>query len=272
MKKAILLSITIHLIFIFSILKNPEGKKKNMENVYIVDLLNLPSSIEISNSPIAGNVISSFKPEPAEASIVTQPQRVGSSIKTTSPVSGKTHIGSGGTGTSGEKFSAEEYISDINRRLTQYGSNQSTDGISSEKTSQKSGTTSGKKQSLASRIFPLNQKEQPPGMSVGFQGSSIPAGNIIPLEYLDEIKIAIQRKWKLPPGEKNYSLSSVVSFKLHKDGTITDISLESTSGVKEFDESAIRAVKETGRLSPLPDTYRLDSLEVAVKFNARGIE
>jgi len=272
MKKAILFSITIHLIFISLILKNPGDKKKNIENVYIVDLLNLPSSIEISNNAIPGNVISSFKPEPAEASIVTQPQKMGSSIKIPPSVSGKTHIGSGGNGISGEKFSAEEYISDINRKLTQYGSSQPSDGVSPEKSSQKSGTTSGRKQSLASKIFPLNTKEQPAGMSVGFQGSSIPAGNIIPLEYLDEIKIAIQRKWKLPPGKKNYSLSSVVSFKLHRDGTITDISLESTSGVKEFDENAVKAVREAGRLLPLPDTYQLDSLEVAVKFNARGVE
>ncbi len=262
MKKSFLLSALIHLTITFLILSSSGNKKRDMESVYVVDLLNLPPSIEISNNITSNNIISSFKSEPAEASVVNRPGKEFSTKTATAP----DRIGTAPV----EKFSADDYMADIKNRLAQSGGS-STTQQTQKNSLRKQEDAYRERHSLASRIFPLNPKETT-GVSLGFQETGIPAGNIIPLEYLDGIKIAIQRKWKLPRGEKNYSLTSVVSFKLHRDGTITDICLESGSGIKEFDESTMKAVRETGRLSPLPDTYRLDSLEVAVKFNIRGVE
>ncbi len=42
--------------------------------------------------------------------------------------------------------------------------------------------------------------------------------------------------------------------------------------MKTFDEGALRAIKETERVQPLPQTYQLDHLDVTVKFTMRGLD
>lgn len=266
MKKAVVLSICLHVLFIGLLLQKSETRKNLTENVYVVDLLKLPPSMDITD-----NVIPSFRVEPAEASISKVPQ---TNFQEKSHETSYGKIGSritGGQDTSVEKFSPDEYMAQIKKKLYQENVSSSGGNITASGKGATSQSSETRKTSLASRIFPLTDVSSPSGISVGFQETGIPSGNIIPLEYLESIKIALQRKWKLPE-EKNYSLTSVVSFKLKRDGTITDICLEKSSGVREFDDSALKAVMNTGRLPGLPDTYKLDCLEIAVKFNIRGIQ
>jgi len=271
MKKSLLLSGIMHLAFVFLVMQGFQGKTSNPDNIYVVDLLNLSPSIEFSSAIIPNNVISSIAPKTSEALAFSQSQKT-AGISETLQVSNKNSKGAKRFGANQpEEFSPDNYMTDIKKKITQYAGSSGSATVS-EDSSQPSQSASTGRKSLAARIFPLNQKETM-DMSVDFQQSGgIPAGNIIPLEYLEGLKIAIQKKWRLPAGEKNYSLIALVSFRIHRDGTITDIYLESGSGIKQFDESTVRAVKDLGCFLPLPDTYHLDYLEVAVKFNVRGIE
>ncbi|HOK79550.1 MAG TPA: energy transducer TonB [bacterium] len=264
MKKALLASVFIHALPIILIVHS-SMKTKQVVPVYVVDLMSLPPALEISN-----HVISPFKPEHAEASIVSIPHK-------DFPIQTATHAektgGEGivGTTSSVEKFSPEEFIADINKKLSRTASStKSEDASSSGKSTSAQNVPQGKT-SLASKIFPLTNTEVETGSSVGIQTSTLPADNIIPVEYLENIKLILQRKWKVPKG-KSYSSTSVVSFKIKKDGSVEEIILEKSSGFKEFDESAIKAVKEASGIPPLPRTYKSEYLEIAVKFNTKGIE
>jgi len=260
MKKSFTISFFMHALLLLLLVYNHESKKDKTSDVYVVDLLNIPTSIEISN-----HVLPSIAGEYAEASIIEKKH----GIFPTGRVSHKETLGK--TGDTEETFSPDEYMAEVKRKLGLTGSSTRTGGETPADQSSTQPVIAQKKSSLASKIFPLTNNENSTGLAVGFQGSALPSGNIIPLDYIEKIKTTLQRKWLLPEG-KNYSLTSVVSFRLKKDGTITDIYLETGSGLKNFDESALKAVKDTGKLDPLPATYKLDYLDITVKFSMRGIE
>ncbi|MCM8788372.1 MAG: TonB C-terminal domain-containing protein, partial [Candidatus Omnitrophica bacterium] len=255
-----------HGLMIVLLIQNNYGMKKNTsEKVYVVDLLSLPARIEISNS-----AISPFKPENAEASsgIAEDSLPAGKSFSKTHKI-GKTQDESF---SSVESFSPDQYMLRIKEKLGLFASSESIDNIpSSERDMPFSRPERQRTGSLASKIFPLSTNENSIGMAIVVQSYGLPSGNIIPADYLENIKLTLQRKWKLPE-EKNYSLTCAISFRLKKDGTITSVALEASSGVKSFDEGALKAVRETRKFEPLPATYKLDYLDVAVKFNLRGIE
>ncbi|MGB9643377.1 MAG: TonB C-terminal domain-containing protein, partial [Candidatus Ratteibacteria bacterium] len=223
MKRSLLASVLLHALPIVLIAHNAM-KTKQVVPVYVVDLMSLPPTIEISN-----HVISTFKPEPAEASIVSTshkslPVQTGAHAEKTGAE------GIVGTPSFVEKFSRDEFISEINKKLSRTSPDKSED-TSSGKTASIQDSSQGKT-SLASKIFPLTNTGRETGPSIGIQTSSLPAGNIIPLEYLENIKLILQRKWK-PPKGKNYISTSIVSFKIKKDGTLEEIVLEKSSGFKE---------------------------------------
>lgn len=253
----LLISLFIH--------NNYKMKAKETENVYVVDLLSLPPAITVSN-----NIISAFRVENAQASGGMTEERSFPTVKFSSNRD-RVEKNEAEDFSTSENFSSDQYISRIREKMGLSMSSTSAGNTPlSAKEIPSSHPEREKTRSLASKIFPLSA-ENSTGFSVGIQSSGLPSGNIIPLDYLENIKLSLQKKWRLPE-EKNYSLTSVVSFRLKKDGTIADIILETSSGVRSFDESAMQAVKETGKLEPLPPTYKLNYLDVTVKFNMRGIE
>jgi protein TonB len=54
----------------------------------------------------------------------------------------------------------------------------------------------------------------------------------------------------------------VVVFRIHQDGSITDLRVEQSSGFSAFDLAAMRAVSNAAPFPPLPRAYRHDSLGV----------
>ncbi len=56
-----------------------------------------------------------------------------------------------------------------------------------------------------------------------------------------------------------------IPFKMHKDGSITEIKLEDSSGDDQLDRAAMQAVKATGPL-PIPKTLQKDSLWIRAVF------
>lgn len=87
--------------------------------------------------------------------------------------------------------------------------------------------------------------------------------------YIQNLVSQIRRRWR-PPGTLRYDRAAkpvIVYFKVQKDGRITNISIETSSGRKDLDLSAERAVTETFSIAPLPpNLVQDDSLGVHFKF------
>jgi protein TonB len=58
----------------------------------------------------------------------------------------------------------------------------------------------------------------------------------------------------------------VVTFVVHRDGSVSDPRIEQSSGVPSLDLSAIQAVERTSAIGPLPAGYTGSSVSVAYTF------
>jgi len=65
--------------------------------------------------------------------------------------------------------------------------------------------------------------------------------------YLAEVEHRVIAVWKLPP--KSDGLKVTLRYKLARDGSVSSVRVEKTSGNQSFDNSAIQAVH---RASPFP--------------------
>jgi len=58
-----------------------------------------------------------------------------------------------------------------------------------------------------------------------------------------------------------------VTFRILRDGTITDVQMTQSSGIPEVDRSALRAILASNPLSPLPTDYSGGSVDVQFYFD-----
>ena len=78
--------------------------------------------------------------------------------------------------------------------------------------------------------------------------------------YIDQLLGAIDSKWVRPPlGE---GVRAIISFRIERDGSLTDLQVAESSGYNSFDLAALRAVQNASPFPPLPRAYRQDSLGV----------
>ncbi len=83
--------------------------------------------------------------------------------------------------------------------------------------------------------------------------------------YLNLIITKIANNW-LNPLRGGRKISTVIYFKIQKNGDVTDIEIEKSSGNKLFDQSAKRAVMASSPLPSLPESYTGDFLGVHFEF------
>jgi protein TonB len=78
--------------------------------------------------------------------------------------------------------------------------------------------------------------------------------------YIDQLLGAIDAQWARPPlgGE----VRAIISFRIGRDGRISDLRVSESSGYNSFDLAALRAVQNAAPFPPLPRAYRHDSLGV----------
>jgi len=101
------------------------------------------------------------------------------------------------------------------------------------------------------------------GISFGASVSSFDAD--FPFAYyVEQLLSLIGANWFKP--ESAEGTSCVVSFRVQRSGQVTDVKVDSTSGVSYYDRAAARAVYAANPLPPLPPDYRNDSLGVHLKF------
>ena len=78
--------------------------------------------------------------------------------------------------------------------------------------------------------------------------------------YIDQLLSAIDAKWARPPLGDN--VRATISFRIQRDGSITELTVATSSGYNSFDLAALRAVQNASPFPPLPRAYRNDSLGV----------
>jgi periplasmic protein TonB len=101
------------------------------------------------------------------------------------------------------------------------------------------------------------------GGNVGVSGASFDSDFQFSY-YVQRMLVAIGMNWFKP--SQAGSVSPVVHFKIEKDGTISDATVERSSGLPFVDRAALRAVISSSPLPPLPAEYGGTQLGVHLKF------
>jgi len=88
--------------------------------------------------------------------------------------------------------------------------------------------------------------------------------------YFDAIAAHIQANWSLLKNqmENMGTLTTDIGLQIERDGTITTIVVEKTSGNTLFDEYAARAVKKSTPLPPFPEELKENRLEVTIGLSS----
>lgn len=86
--------------------------------------------------------------------------------------------------------------------------------------------------------------------------------------YVDIIKRTVAQNWYSQLADPNASMghSVIVTFTVHRDGSVSDPRIAQSSGVPSLDLSAIQAVERVGAFGPLPAGYAGSSVSVAYTF------
>lgn len=78
--------------------------------------------------------------------------------------------------------------------------------------------------------------------------------------YLDRLLSLIDAQWVRP--SMGTGIKTVIFFRINRDGSMTDLRVEQSSGYNSFDLAALRAVQNAAPFPPLPRAFQHDSLGV----------
>lgn len=78
--------------------------------------------------------------------------------------------------------------------------------------------------------------------------------------YLDRLLSLIDAQWARPA--MGSGVKAVIFFRIHRDGSMTDLRVEQSSGYNSFDLAALRAVQNAAPFPPLPRAYKHQDLGV----------
>ncbi|MDR3256872.1 MAG: TonB family protein [Endomicrobium sp.] len=84
------------------------------------------------------------------------------------------------------------------------------------------------------------------------------------LYYSGQIIKKIKREWRW--SESYGKLRALVYFKIHRDGTTSDISIKESSGNNMYDRNALDTIRRADTFADLPEGYEKDSLGVFFEF------
>ncbi len=83
--------------------------------------------------------------------------------------------------------------------------------------------------------------------------------------YVQRMLVLIEARWYKPVAPSG--TRALVRFTISRDGRLSRIELESSSGNSSFDRAALRALYATNPLPPLPPAYSKPSLTVHLAFS-----
>lgn len=82
--------------------------------------------------------------------------------------------------------------------------------------------------------------------------------------YAEQLQALIGANWlkpDAPPGT-----ACVVTFRIQRSGQVTDVKVETPSGLAFYDRAASRSIYSANPLPPLPPEFRRDELGVHIRF------
>jgi protein TonB len=100
----------------------------------------------------------------------------------------------------------------------------------------------------------------------GGDGIKLDVGDFCCPEYIIDMRDRVTRNWRAQQGIVG---TTTMKFTIQKDGTITDIRRERSSGFEVLDVQAERALQLTGRFAPLPQQFPNSTLTVYMPFDYR---
>jgi TonB family protein len=84
--------------------------------------------------------------------------------------------------------------------------------------------------------------------------------------YINRVRRKIAANWRVPEGSQGEERFCRVYFRIQRDGSVTAVGVEESSGLFMFDQAAQRAVVNATPLPPLPREYRDHYLGVHFSF------
>lgn len=93
----------------------------------------------------------------------------------------------------------------------------------------------------------------------------------LPLWYLRIIRERIEENWNLPESLKLMDESAIVSFRIYKDGKISEPVFEKPARWSSFNKSVLNAIKKSSPFPPLPESINRKYIEVTVEFTGKGL-
>ena len=114
---------------------------------------------------------------------------------------------------------------------------------------------------------PKEPAAKPPAATASGEGGTVSLETSNPLyrPYFDRIREAIAAAWSPPAGGKNAG-RLVVLFTLDRSGALLDISVENSSGNRERDFAATKAVKSSSPFGDFPPEITDTRLAVRARF------
>ena len=111
------------------------------------------------------------------------------------------------------------------------------------------------------------------GFSVGSE-PGVYVGNTDPAlaYYIVLIQDKLEGNWAPPKMGQSTVVSVIVSLRILRSGQVRDLAVDSSSGDRHLDDSALRAVRLSIPLPPLPPLYKAEALFLRVRFNFEGVK
>ncbi|RWX44253.1 TonB C terminal [Candidatus Electrothrix marina] len=92
-------------------------------------------------------------------------------------------------------------------------------------------------------------------------------------QYAASLNGRISSHWQLPEIVKTQSnLSTIVALTLRRDGSIEDMRIERESGDSFFDQSVIKALRNSAPLPSFPALINQSTLEFVLTFTPQGLD
>jgi len=126
---------------------------------------------------------------------------------------------------------------------------------------------------LKNAPLPKAEPAQEPAKEDTQNAEGLPPGGAMTAEfpnfpypwYITQVRASLWNQWsaRMPSGGR---LAAVIGFQIGKNGTVSAIKAERSSGNKLFDFAAMSAVEAAAPFPPLPREYKQKALAVHVEF------
>ena len=85
--------------------------------------------------------------------------------------------------------------------------------------------------------------------------------------YLRQVQSKISKEWD---AQARDGVQPLVAFEIRRDGKISGLVVEKSSGNALYDQAALRAITDATPFPPLPDDYKEPFLRVHLGFSYSG--